>query len=41
MKTVKLSSLAYEMLMELSKKSKKKPDDYVEQMIKSLYQDKK
>jgi predicted CopG family antitoxin len=41
MKTIKLSSLAYEMLMELSKRDRKKPDDFVEQLIKSLYQNKK
>ncbi len=38
MKTIKLSSTAYEMVVELSKKERKKPDDYVEQVIKNLYQ---
>jgi len=41
MKTIKISALAYEMLLELSKKDRKKPDDFVEQAIKNLYQSRK
>jgi hypothetical protein len=41
MKSIRISALAYEMLLELSKKNKKKPDDFIEMMIKDLYQGRK
>jgi len=41
MKTLKISDLCYEMLIEISKQAKKKPDEYIEQLIKSTYNNKK
>jgi hypothetical protein len=41
MKNIKISSLAYEMLLELSKKSRSKPEEFIENTIKALYQNKK
>ncbi|ABM79610.1 Conserved hypothetical protein [Prochlorococcus marinus str. MIT 9303] len=41
MKMVKLSSVHYEMLVELSKKSRMKPDDYVEMLLQEKYNKKK
>ena len=37
MKTIKLNALVYEMLLELSKKDRKKPEDFIETTIKNLY----
>ena len=36
-KNVAISTLTYEMLVELSKKSRKKPDEYLEVMIKENF----
>jgi hypothetical protein len=36
-KNVAISILTYEMLLELSKKSRKKPDEYLEVMIKENF----
>ena len=41
MKTIKISPLVYEMLLELSKNSRKKPEALIEDTIKDLYQRKK
>jgi len=41
MKTVKLSAIAYEMLLTLSKKARKRPEDFLEETIQALYQGKK
>ena len=41
MKMVKLSSVHYEMLVELSKKDRMKPDDYVEVLLQEKYNKKK
>jgi hypothetical protein len=41
MKNIKIGSLQYEMLIELSKASRKKPEAYLEEIIKDLYQRKK
>lgn len=41
MKTLKLSSVHYEMLVELSKKNRMKPDDYVEMLVQEKYNKKK
>ena len=41
MKMVKLSSVHYEMLVELSKKGRMKPDDYVEVLLQEKYNKKK
>ena len=41
MKMVKLSSVHYEMLVELSKKNKMKTDDYVEVLLQEKYNKKK
>jgi len=41
MKMVKLSSVHYEMLVELSKKSKMKPDDYIEVLLQEKYNQKR
>ena len=41
MKMVKLSSVHYEMLVELSKKNRMKPDDYVEMLVQEKYNKKK
>lgn len=39
-KNISLSILSYEMLLELSKKSRKKPDEYLEMMIQeNFYKD--
>jgi hypothetical protein len=37
MKTVKVSAVVYEMLLELSKKKRVKPDSLAEMMIKEEY----
>jgi len=36
-KTIKVSNLVYEMLILLAKKSNRKPDAYVENLIQSQY----
>jgi hypothetical protein len=36
-KNVAISILTYEMLLELSKKSRKQPDEYLEVMIKENF----
>jgi hypothetical protein len=41
MKYIKLTAVVYEMLLELSKKSRQKPEDFIESTIKSLYQSRK
>lgn len=41
MKNLKISALAYEMLLELSKKNRSKPEDFIENTIKNLYQNRK
>jgi hypothetical protein len=41
MKNLKISALAYEMLLELSKRNRNKPEDFIENTIKNLYQGKK
>jgi hypothetical protein len=40
MKNIKMSSLAYEMLLELSKKKRLKPEQLVEQLIQTAYKSK-
>lgn len=41
MKTLKISDLCYELLVDIAKKERKKPDEYIEQLIKNLYAGKK
>ena len=41
MKTLKLSSVHYEMLVELSKKNRMKLDDYLEVLLQEKYNKKK
>ena len=41
MKPIKLSALVYEMLLTLSKKARKRPEDFLEDTIHELYQKKK
>jgi len=41
MKTIRLSGLAYEMLLELCKKARKKPEEYVIELIQQQYRGKK
>jgi hypothetical protein len=41
MKNIRISSLSYEMLLELAKKSRSKPEEFIENTIKTLYQSKK
>lgn len=41
MKQVKINSLPYEMLLELSKKQRVKPEELIEQLIKQAYEKKK
>ena len=41
MKMVKLSSVHYEMLVELSKKNRMKPDEYIEVLLQEKYNKKK
>ncbi len=41
MKTLKLSSVHYQMLVELSKKNRMKPDNYVEMLVQEKYNKKK
>lgn len=38
MKNIKITAVVYEMLLELSKKSRQKPEDFIESTIKGLYQ---
>jgi len=39
MKNIKVNSLVYEMLLALSKKSRSKPDAYIDVVIKKLYKE--
>ena len=39
-KNVPVEMLSYEMLLETSKKSRKKPDDYLDMLIKEDYYNK-
>ena len=41
MKTIRLSALVYEMLLTLSKKARKGPENFLEDTIHELYQKKK
>lgn len=41
MKQVKINSLPYEMILELSKKQRVKPEELIEQLIKQAYEKKK
>ncbi len=41
MKTLKINDLYMEMLIDISKQARKKPDEYIEQIIKNLYTGKK
>lgn len=41
MKTLKLSFVHYQMLVELSKKNRMKPDNYVEMLVQEKYNKKK
>lgn len=41
MKQIRINSLPYEMLMELSKKQRTKPEELIEQIIKQAYEKKK
>ena len=41
MEMVKLSSVHYEMLVELSKKDRMKPDDYIEVLLQEKYNQKR
>lgn len=41
MKMVKLSSVHYEMLVELSKKNRMKPDEYIKVLLQEMYNKKK
>ena len=36
-KTIKVSNIVWEMLLLLAKKSNRKPDDYVEDLIQQQY----
>ena len=40
-KTIRVSNLVYEMLLLLAKKSNRKPDDYVEDLIQQQYKNQK
>ena len=40
MKMVKLSSVHYEILVELSKKNRMKPDEYIEVLLQEKYNQK-
>ena len=41
MKMVKLSSVHYEILVELSKKNRMKPDEYIEVLLQEKYNQKR
>lgn len=41
MKNLQVSDVVYEMLVELAKKNRKQPKDFTEEVIKTLYQQKK
>lgn len=41
MKNIKVGSLVYEMLLELSKASRSKPEAFIESVIKDLYSKKR
>jgi hypothetical protein len=38
MKTIRLTAVLFEMLQELSKKDRMKPEQYLDKVIKGLYQ---
>jgi len=40
-KTIKISSLVYEMLLDISKKNRTKPEPFIEKMIQDTYNKKK
>jgi hypothetical protein len=40
MKTIRLTAVLFEMLQELSKKDRTRTEQYLEKVIKSLYQEK-
>jgi len=37
MKTLKINDLYYEMLLDCAKAARKKPEEFIEQLIKSTY----
>ena len=37
MKTLKINDLYYEMLLDICKAARKKPEEFIEQLIKSQY----
>jgi hypothetical protein len=37
MKTLKINDLYLEMLLDIAKKARKKPEEFIEQLIKSTY----
>lgn len=39
-KPIRVSAVAYEMLVELAKKAKTKPDQYIENQIQQVYKSK-
>ena len=39
MKNIRLTAVLFEMLQELSKKNRMKPEQYLDKVIKALYQD--
>lgn len=41
MKTLKINDLYMEMLIDVSKQARKKPEEFLEQLIKSTYNNKK
>lgn len=41
MKQVRINPLPYEMLMELSKKQRVKPEEFIEQLIRQAYEKKR
>lgn len=41
MKQVRINPLPYEMLMELSKKQRVKPEDFIELLIRQAYEKKR
>jgi len=41
MKTLKINDLYYEMLVDCAKAARKKPEAFIEETIKNLYQGKK
>ena len=41
MKTLKINDLYMEMLIDIAKGARKKPDEFIEQLIKSTYNNKR